>query len=366
MADLRRFARTVCRSRRVERGVGLPAAAPGRLSVPEPAAGEILRRGGAGGGTISSRCVRSGAARGNLHASVSARGVFLSQDHVADPSRRFSHPQHSRAVPQAAAAAVAFMDDKFDPSLTMREKVTELTRKRSCMACHATINPLGFSLETLRRRRPLAHDWTTTSRSTPSRIHNDRGRSRSVCAGARDLARTRRRQRDARRGFVRQLFHHTVKQPTAAYGPDTLEKLDDAFVTPTGYHSRNLSSRSSPWPPCHGAEIRQSPQAHKPHDARSPAAPSSPPRSFRRRCFRSFRRWPACAPATPSTEQRMIFMFTPNGDGACRISGRTGAGGGFRDSSASSRRSSRSRTACSRSTASRTKSAATATATCAG
>ena len=43
--------------------------------------------------------------------------------------------------------AIEFMDDHFDPSLTMREKVTELTSKRACMSCHSTINPLGFSLE---------------------------------------------------------------------------------------------------------------------------------------------------------------------------------------------------------------------------
>src|SRR3712207_6891775 len=33
------------------------------------------------------------------------------------------------------------------PALTMREKVTELTRGDNCMGCHAVINPLGFSLE---------------------------------------------------------------------------------------------------------------------------------------------------------------------------------------------------------------------------
>ena len=43
--------------------------------------------------------------------------------------------------------AVAFEDAKFDPHLTMREKITELTKNTICMGCHATINPLGFSLE---------------------------------------------------------------------------------------------------------------------------------------------------------------------------------------------------------------------------
>ncbi|MEZ5431602.1 MAG: DUF1588 domain-containing protein [Verrucomicrobiales bacterium] len=43
--------------------------------------------------------------------------------------------------------ATKFEDSKFDPHLTMREKVTEMTRSSACMACHTTINPLGFSLE---------------------------------------------------------------------------------------------------------------------------------------------------------------------------------------------------------------------------
>src|SRR3982750_1063839 len=43
--------------------------------------------------------------------------------------------------------AVAFEDAKFDAHLTMREKITELTKNTNCMGCHGTINPLGFSLE---------------------------------------------------------------------------------------------------------------------------------------------------------------------------------------------------------------------------
>ncbi|HEY2572555.1 MAG TPA: DUF1592 domain-containing protein, partial [Verrucomicrobiaceae bacterium] len=38
--------------------------------------------------------------------------------------------------------AVAFDESHFDPKLTMREKITELTRNDSCMTCHSVINPL--------------------------------------------------------------------------------------------------------------------------------------------------------------------------------------------------------------------------------
>jgi hypothetical protein len=43
--------------------------------------------------------------------------------------------------------AIAFEDEEFDPDLTMREKVTQMTRDTACMSCHSIINPLGFSLE---------------------------------------------------------------------------------------------------------------------------------------------------------------------------------------------------------------------------
>ena len=62
------------------------------------------------------------------------RGVFITRNIVG------------RAL-KPPPAAIEFMDDRFDPSLTMREKVTELTRPAACMGCHSTINPLGFSLE---------------------------------------------------------------------------------------------------------------------------------------------------------------------------------------------------------------------------
>ena len=62
------------------------------------------------------------------------RGVFLTRSIMG---RMLKPP------PQA----IEFKDDRFDPSLTMREKVTEITNKTSCMSCHVTINPLGFALE---------------------------------------------------------------------------------------------------------------------------------------------------------------------------------------------------------------------------
>ena len=62
------------------------------------------------------------------------RGVFLSRKVLG---RLLKPPPE----------AVAFKNEEFDPSLTMREKVAQLTKKTSCMQCHRVINPIGFSLE---------------------------------------------------------------------------------------------------------------------------------------------------------------------------------------------------------------------------
>jgi len=57
--------------------------------------------------------------------------------------------------------------------------------------------------------------------------------------GPRDLAQHTAQNEDARRGFIRQMFHYFVKQPTLAYGGDTLERLDRQFLA-NNCHMRKL------------------------------------------------------------------------------------------------------------------------------
>ena len=144
------------------------------------------------------------------------RGVFLTRNVLG----RLLKPP-----PQA----IEFNDDRFDPTLTMREKVTQLTNKAACMSCHVTINPLGFSLEnfdavgrfrTTDANKPIdpASDYITSDGDTVK------------LTGPRDLAKHTAESEDARRGFVRQMFHYMVKQPTLSYGGDTLERLDAQFL----------------------------------------------------------------------------------------------------------------------------------------
>jgi len=153
------------------------------------------------------------------------RGVFLSRNVLG-------------GILKPPPEAIAFEDHKFDPNLTMREKVAEMTRNASCMTCHETINPLGFSLEnfdavgrfrTTDGGKPInpVSDFLTTEGET---LH---------LAGPRDVAAYAVKSDIARQGFIRQLLQYTIKQNAAVYGYDTVRKLDATF-TASGHHVRNL------------------------------------------------------------------------------------------------------------------------------
>src|SRR5690606_15177001 len=70
----------------------------------------------------------------NKQTSPIHRGVFLTRNVLG-------------LTLKSPAMAIEFEDSHFDPTFTMREKVTELTKDRSCIGCHSVINPVGFALE---------------------------------------------------------------------------------------------------------------------------------------------------------------------------------------------------------------------------
>ena len=111
----------------------------------------------------------------------------------------------------------------------MREKVTELTRDTACMSCHETINPLGFSLENY----DAIGRWRTKENNKPVDAASDykTGEGDTIRIGsARDVAEFAASSAAAHRAFVTHLFHHLIKQPSAAYGTGTLEKLREEFA----------------------------------------------------------------------------------------------------------------------------------------
>ncbi len=124
--------------------------------------------------------------------------------------------------------AIEFMDGKFDPSLTMREKVTELTSPKNCQTCHSIINPLGFSLENF----DAVGQFRTKDNNKPvdpSGIYTSLDGKQIKLTSARDLAKHAAESPVAHSGFIEHLFHHMLKQPAAAYGDNTIEKLRTQF-----------------------------------------------------------------------------------------------------------------------------------------
>ncbi len=144
------------------------------------------------------------------------RGVFLTRNIVG-------------LSLNAPPMAVTFDESHFNPKLTMREKITELTRNKSCMSCHSTINPLGFSLENF----DAIGRWRTMDNNKPvdpaGQFADDEGKIIHL-NGPRDIVNYVTNSPYGQRAFIRQLFHHAVKQQVAVYGAETLENLQRAFA----------------------------------------------------------------------------------------------------------------------------------------
>ena len=143
------------------------------------------------------------------------RGVFLTRAIVG---RSLKPPPE----------AVEFKDGHFDPTLTMREKVTEVTRSAACMGCHSDINPLGFALE----QYDAVGRWREKDNNKPvntvSDYPDDHGGTVRI-ATAKDIANFAIGSQSSRKTFVRHLFQHANKQPVAAYGPEEMDELTKKF-----------------------------------------------------------------------------------------------------------------------------------------
>ncbi len=144
------------------------------------------------------------------------RGVFLSRSVLG---------RSLRPPPEA----VAPLAPDLHPDLTTRERVTLQTKPQACQGCHGMINPLGFALERFDavgryrladRGRPID---TSGAYEMPS------GEERRF-EGARDLAEFLAASGETHRAFLVQLFHHLVKQPMLAYGPETPAALLETFA----------------------------------------------------------------------------------------------------------------------------------------
>ena len=125
--------------------------------------------------------------------------------------------------------AVSFDNEKLDPSLSMREKITQLTSANACMSCHSVINPLGFSLENydaIGRWRISEQD----KKINPQSDYMTAAGELLTFAGPKDIAEFAVRSPTAHSAFVNAVFTHLAKQPVAAYGTNSLIDLRKGFT----------------------------------------------------------------------------------------------------------------------------------------
>ena len=144
------------------------------------------------------------------------RGVFIARSVLG---------RSLRPPPEAVAPLVA----DLHPDLTTRERVALQTKPEACQACHAMINPLGFSLEHFDavgrfRREEKGRPIDATG------VYQTRHGKMVQFTGVRDLASFLAASEETHSAFVEQLFHYLVKQPIRAFGPDELPSSKESFA----------------------------------------------------------------------------------------------------------------------------------------
>jgi hypothetical protein len=153
------------------------------------------------------------------------RGVFLSRSVLG---------RSLRPPPEAAAP----LPPDLHPDLSTRQRITLQTSPASCTTCHAMINPLGFPLEhfdAVGRYRSEERGKSIEATGT----YQTRTGETVAFDGARELATFLARSEETHDAFVEQLFHHLIKQPIRAFGPESVTNLRHAFAG-HGYNIRKL------------------------------------------------------------------------------------------------------------------------------
>jgi hypothetical protein len=154
--------------------------------------------------------------------------------------------------------AVSPLAPDLHPDLTTRERVVLQTEAEACAVCHTMINPLGFTLEHFdavgryraeERGRPIEADG--------SYLTQDGAEVRFT--GAREMAQFLAGSSETHAAFVKQLFHHLVKQSINAFGLQQGENLRESFAA-GGFSIRKLLGEIAVTAALHGVE-------HNPDDA---------------------------------------------------------------------------------------------------
>lgn len=134
--------------------------------------------------------------------------------------------------------AFAPLSASLHPTLTTRERVALQTKPAACIGCHGVINPLGYTLEhfdAIGRYRDKDNGKPVNATGS----YRTRTGTTATFDGATELARFLAESPDVHAAFAEKLFHHLVKQPVRAYGPQKLDELRKGFVK-DGYSVRKL------------------------------------------------------------------------------------------------------------------------------
>lgn len=126
-------------------------------------------------------------------------------------------------------AAFSPLSPDLHPDLTTRQRVELQTSPDSCQVCHAKINALGFTLENYDptgRYREKDNGQPVDS----SGGYDTRDGQRVTLRDSAELADYLAHSDDSIRGFVNKAFQYYTKQPPAAYGADTLDRLVTKFA----------------------------------------------------------------------------------------------------------------------------------------
>jgi hypothetical protein len=153
------------------------------------------------------------------------RGVFLARNVLG---------QSLRPPPEAFTP----LAPDLHPQLTTRERVALQTKPQACQGCHHMINPLGFTLENF----DAVGRFREAENGKPiDATGGYQTRSGQVVrfAGVRDLAEFLAASPEVHEAFVEQVFHHLVKQPVRAYGPNALADMRQSFEQ-NGFSVRKL------------------------------------------------------------------------------------------------------------------------------
>jgi hypothetical protein len=153
------------------------------------------------------------------------RGVFLTRKVLG---------RSLRPPPDAFAP----LSPSLHPDLTTRQRVELQTSSETCQSCHGMINPLGFALEhfdEIGRYRADEKGHAVDAKGA----YSSRTGDSVTFNGARQLAQYLAGSDDVQTAFVKQLFHHTVKQSIRAYGPQMTADLTNEFIK-CGFDVRKL------------------------------------------------------------------------------------------------------------------------------